>query len=179
MKPSGTTPRDVADPGSRQTDLYLAAEELGLDPFQHRDGVTTMICPTCGDRMAQSLAVQPGATAATCRNGCNTDGILKQLQAALAAGATTNGTGPKSEKPEPKKSGPVRIIVAESFATIRAERTSYIWKPRIPVGAPTLLVGREKLGKSTLTVELAAGIASPRQTARQDRRSSPCLAASW
>ena len=51
-----------------------------------------------------------------------------------------------------------RIIVAESFATIRAQRTRWLWQGRIPLGAPTLLVGREKLGKSTLTVRLAAEV---------------------
>ncbi len=49
-------------------------------------------------------------------------------------------------------------IVTESFADIRAERTRWLWQGRIPLGAPTLLVGREKLGKSTLTVALAAAI---------------------
>lgn len=51
-----------------------------------------------------------------------------------------------------------RVIVAESFASIRTERTSWLWAGRIPLKAPTLLVGREKLGKSTLTVALAAGV---------------------
>ena len=49
-----------------------------------------------------------------------------------------------------------RAVVVESFASIRAERTRWLWAGRIPLGAPTLLVGREKLGKSTLTNELAA-----------------------
>lgn len=53
-------------------------------------------------------------------------------------------------------SGLDRIIVAECFADIAAERTRWLWQGRIPLGAPTLLVGREKLGKSTLTNELAA-----------------------
>jgi hypothetical protein len=51
-----------------------------------------------------------------------------------------------------------RSITAESFADIRAERTRWLWQGRIPLGAPTLLVGREKLGKSTLTVALAAAV---------------------
>lgn len=49
-----------------------------------------------------------------------------------------------------------RQLTAESFAAIRAERTRWLWDGRIPLGAATLLVGREKLGKSTLTCELAA-----------------------
>ncbi len=51
-----------------------------------------------------------------------------------------------------------RVIVAQSFADIQAEPTRWLWKGRIPLRAPTLLVGREKLGKSTLTVALAAGV---------------------
>lgn len=59
-------------------------------------------------------------------------------------------------------SGLDRVIVAESFADIQAERTRWLWRGRIPLAAPTLLVGREKLGKSTLTVELAACVSRGR-----------------
>jgi AAA domain len=51
-----------------------------------------------------------------------------------------------------------RVIVAENFADIPAERTRWLWQGRIPLRAPTLLVGREKLGKSTLMVALAAEV---------------------
>ncbi len=51
-----------------------------------------------------------------------------------------------------------RTIIAESFAVIRTERPHWLWAGRIPLGSPTLLVGREKLGKSTLTVKLAAEV---------------------
>jgi hypothetical protein len=51
-----------------------------------------------------------------------------------------------------------RDLVAESFAAIPTERPRWAWAGRIPLGAPTLLVGREKLGKSTLTCALAAGV---------------------
>lgn len=49
-----------------------------------------------------------------------------------------------------------RAVLAESFAGIRAERARWLWAQRIPLGTATLLVGREKLGKSTLTCDLAA-----------------------
>lgn len=55
--------------------------------------------------------------------------------------------------------GPVgngRAVDAESFAAIRAEPARWLWSQRIPLGTASLLVGREKLGKSTLTAELAA-----------------------
>jgi AAA domain-containing protein/Toprim domain-containing protein len=51
-----------------------------------------------------------------------------------------------------------RELVAESYAAIPTERPRWAWAGRIPLGAPTLLVGREKLGKSTLTCALAAGV---------------------
>lgn len=49
-----------------------------------------------------------------------------------------------------------RVVIAESFSDIRTERTRWLWAGRIPLGTASLLVGREKLGKSTLTTELAA-----------------------
>jgi len=41
-------------------------------------------------------------------------------------------------------------------STIRPERTRWLWRDRVPLGAVTLLAGKQGLGKSTLTVELAA-----------------------
>ena len=49
-----------------------------------------------------------------------------------------------------------RTLAVSSYDTIRAERTRWLWDQRIPLGTVTLLVGREKLGKSTLCCELAA-----------------------
>jgi len=63
--------------------------------------------------------------------------------------AASNGSAPCSAPAG-------RAVSAESFAGIRAERTRWLWDQRIPLGTATLLVGREKLGKSTLTAELAA-----------------------
>jgi hypothetical protein len=49
-----------------------------------------------------------------------------------------------------------RTLTAESFHKVKAEATRWLWDGRIPLGTVTLRVGREKLGKSTLCVELAA-----------------------
>jgi hypothetical protein len=49
-----------------------------------------------------------------------------------------------------------RRLVAERFTDVTAEPTRWLWEGRMPLGTATLLVGREKLGKSTLSVELAA-----------------------
>jgi predicted ATP-dependent serine protease len=63
-------------------------------------------------------------------------------------------TGSTVVESEPDPDG--RMLIAQSFATVKAERTRWLWDGRIPLGTATLLVGRKKLGKSTLTVELAA-----------------------
>jgi hypothetical protein len=49
-----------------------------------------------------------------------------------------------------------RHVAADCFKSIKVEPTRWLWQDRVPLGTVTLLVGREKLGKSTLTVELAA-----------------------
>jgi hypothetical protein len=57
---------------------------------------------------------------------------------------------------EADRNGAARRLHAERFLEVRAEATRWLWDGRIPLGTATLLVGREKLGKSTLSVELAA-----------------------
>src|SRR5581483_4916468 len=43
-------------------------------------------------------------------------------------------------------------------AEIKPEQIRWLWKPRIPLGSITLLAGRQGLGKSTLTADLAAAV---------------------
>ncbi len=63
-----------------------------------------------------------------CRNGCDAGEVVRYLATPPTAVEPPNG----------------RAIVAESFATIRAERTRWLWQGRIPLRAPTLLVGQRK-----------------------------------
>jgi hypothetical protein len=70
-------------------------------------------------------------------------GCWDQLQAQLTAQLST-------------KAPDTSRVTVESFAEIHTRRTRWAWAGRIPLGSPTLLVGREKLGKSTLTCKLAA-----------------------
>jgi hypothetical protein len=49
-----------------------------------------------------------------------------------------------------------RTLRIESFAEVTVKPTRWLLDGRIPLGNATLLVGREKLGKSTLAIELAA-----------------------
>ncbi len=94
-----------------------------------------------------------GRLAVRCFGGCEEHAVLASLDvdrvlAELETPSTANGNG---AKPQARRS-----VTAESFAAIHAEPTRWLWDRRIPLGAATLLVGREKLGKSTLTAELAA-----------------------
>jgi hypothetical protein len=117
------------------------------------DGLWRAECPACvlyADGTARHLEIRErergGQARISCRNRateCDAAAIERTLANALS--------------PKPASSNG-RVIVAESFASIRTERTSWLWSGRIPLKAPTLLVGREKLGKSTLTVALAAGV---------------------
>lgn len=91
----------------------------------------------------------------------------QSLAADLAADRERrNGSGQARAEP---RGG--RAIVAETLAGIRAERARWLWAGRVPLGTATLLVGREKLGKSTLSVELAAQLS--RGTLEGDLRGDP------
>lgn len=51
-----------------------------------------------------------------------------------------------------------RVIHLARADSVRAERVRWAWDRRIPLGALSLLAGREGLGKSTLAVDLAAQV---------------------
>lgn len=136
-------------------DVFLAAGELSLDyTASARPGHWAMTCPVCAlytDGKPLTIACsepEPGESEGglrarlDCRTGCDSAEIERALAAALSSSSAGSRNG--------------RLVTAESFASIRAERTRWLWAGRIPLGAPTLLVGREKLGKSTFSNELAA-----------------------
>ena len=119
------------------------------------DGRTLADCPLCGqvvrvDLQGDRLAVQcfGGCDEAAVLGSLDGDRVTDQLRAQNAAGSRAHAPG--------RVRGGDRALAAESFALIQAERTRWLWDRRVPLGTATLLVGREKLGKSTLTVELAA-----------------------
>ncbi len=128
-----------------------ACRRLGLsyaaDPRQP-DGLWQAVCPLCavhsgGHALTIRESVRGAHVTVHCRNKCKPSSIVRHLDAI-------------SEPDPPAEDDGARRLIAQSFALIRAERTRWLWDRRIPLGAPTLLVGREKLGKSTLTNELAA-----------------------
>jgi len=96
--------------------------------------------------------------AACCYGGCTEHDVLEALDVDRileelgSPAANANGNG------RPRSRNGDRTVTAERFSAIAAERTRWLWDQRIPLGTGVLLVGREKLGKSTLTVELAAQV---------------------
>jgi hypothetical protein len=126
----------------------VTAADLGYHADEHSDQLWHARCPVCAPSIeGYTLVIREvvsGDARIFCTNGC----AEAEIEQALF------GT-PSSPKAAVKGA---RSIVSESFASIRAERTRWLWAGRIPLRAPTLLVGREKLGKSTLTVALAAGV---------------------
>jgi hypothetical protein len=137
------------------------------------------LCPDCGGKNAVYSTPEPGSTTKLCwtclttrypgfgtsENGngrppcekCGTTS-LERLLYEEASTKTHRVLCMKCAEPyiDAPKTDDGRVLAIESFAGIRAERTRWLWDGRIPLGAATLLVGREKLGKSTLTDELAA-----------------------
>jgi len=129
------------------------------------------ICPVC-ERTAY-LTLRGDDLLATCDSDCDeskllaaldTDAVRAELRVTCDHEEEPPERGERSyaelieaaQRPSRNGAGGRREIVAESFASIAAERTRWLWDRRIPLGCATLLVGREKLGKSTLTDELAA-----------------------
>jgi len=75
----------------------------------------------------------------------------------LATGHGVDNFAPPAARGDDQETvRPGSTLKAQSFQSIRAERARWLWEGRIPLGTATLLVGREKLGKSTLAAELAA-----------------------
>ena len=54
--------------------------------------------------------------------------------------------------------GTGRQMVPNVLSTVEPERVTWAWEQRIPVGAVTLLAGRQGLGKSTLLADLTAAL---------------------
>jgi hypothetical protein len=126
--------------------------DLGLTADECNEKLWTARCPLCAaatvgtEKRPLSIVEtkRDGPVRIECRNGCDRAEILRRLLAALPSEDSTGR------------------VVAESFARVRTEQTRWLWAGRIPLRAPSLLVGREKLGKSTLTVELAARLSRGR-----------------
>lgn len=121
-----------------------------LSGLTWRDGDRTLItCPLCRqgarvDLYGERLAVECFATCdeADVLAALNVDRVKTELRGANVAG---------DDKPRGRRS--LRFTPASA---IRPERTRWLWDGRVPLGTLSLLPGKQGLGKSTLTLELAA-----------------------
>lgn len=55
-----------------------------------------------------------------------------------------------------------RKLILQPYSEVKVEDTRWAWRDRIPLGALTLLAGRQGLGKSTLLASLAADLSCGR-----------------
>lgn len=90
---------------------------------------------------ARSVADRLGAARELVERGADPDSVVGDLVAAL-----------------PTRSSPVGAPVLVRLADVTPERVEWLWPGRIPLGKISLLDGDPGLGKSTLTVEVAAAV---------------------
>ncbi len=122
-------------------------------------------CPICGQAARVELRGGGKRIGTKCYGGCEEADVLEAadvegIRGELLERAQSSSGSRHADKRRRSANGSApddgRTIRAEDFASIRAEPTRWLWEGRVPLGTATLLVGREKLGKSTLTTELAA-----------------------
>jgi hypothetical protein len=80
----------------------------------------------------------------------------KARQAKHAAGVNGNGIGPAGAHGEPE----LTPEIGTPLSSVQPERVEWLWPGRIPRGKLSLLDGDPGLGKSVLTMDLAARVSS-------------------
>jgi hypothetical protein len=78
----------------------------------------------------------------------------KQLEESIASRAARNGKAGHSERSGDDDADPVPCVT--TLADVEVKPVEWFWKPWVPYRAVTLLDGDPGLGKSTLTLDLAA-----------------------
>ena len=75
---------------------------------------------------------------------------VEEVTAAVAAQPIDDATA--------NEDGKGRRLVLTDLAAVRPQPVRWLWQDRIPLGVPSLLGGKPKLGKSTLAYDLAAKV---------------------
>jgi len=136
-------PGDVSDlllQALRDRDLDYRCDERSPDIWHAQ-------CPACVGLTTSQFPLRITRSGShKCANGCDPARVGDLLAEELPSAETLDAAG--------RTNG--RVLSFESFLNVRAEAARWLWDQRVPLAACTLLVGREKLGKSTLTIELAA-----------------------
>ena len=122
-----------------------------------------MRCPAHGDWDA-SLSICPdddGRWLLACRSGCAFDAILAKL------GIEAHGFGPDADPPPTAREQALvdyrRDVPALTLlADVRPEPVRWLWPGRIPLGKLTVLDGNPGLGKSPISLDIAARVSTGR-----------------
>lgn len=110
-------------------------------PVAHENGAGPVYC---GAKMfVTRLEDGRGRYEPTCGHS------LDEVTAAVAAPPTVEATNGGANG---------RRLVLTDLARVRPKPVRWLWEERIPLGVPSLLAGKPKLGKSTLAYDLAAMI---------------------
>jgi hypothetical protein len=114
------------------------------------DGYRATDCPRCGQEVR--IDKHGDHFDFRCRGGCTDDELAPLLDPALMLelAASTNGNGAATEAS--------RRLVLTALAGVKPKPVRWLWQDRIPLGVPSLLAGKPKLGKSTLAYDLAAKV---------------------
>lgn len=75
---------------------------------------------------------------------------------------TQGNPTPKAIADERAKARPVRSLNVRSLDKVEAEEVEWLWPGRIPIGKPTVVLGRMGDGKSTFTTFVAATVTTGR-----------------
>ena len=151
------------------------------------DGGDSISLPVCIDGYWTDPPDGPGdwrdlrAVHADPDSTCTTEAIARALTSGRLAAPREEAPPPATELPaqraEPAEEVPVTTAPRPQSLTVRrassyVEReTDWLWKPRIPLGHITIIDGDPDLGKSTVTLDLAARVSTgepfPGETVRR------------
>lgn len=121
-------------------------------PKQRRDGATVATCPACSTVGALEVRkAAKGSTSLKCARKCPSTLIAAALGLDLNAHSSPDAR-PESRALEPDRATVVRV------ADVEREHVQWIWRGRLPLGKLAVLDGDPGLGKSTLTLGIAASV---------------------
>ena len=137
---------------------------MSADPLTWPDGDRTlMVCPRC--RQVARVDLYGERPAVTCFGGCAESAVLAAVDAdsitAEVRAAMANGQRPDREPraaSAARSTDPGRRVVLTPASAITPEPLRWLWRHRLPLRGLSLIAGEPGLGKSTLTVELAADV---------------------
>lgn len=129
------------------------------------NGHHVFLCPSC--RFEATLTeTDSGHVEVSCAKGCARGRIVDSLHSLVARGGTSSAgpEEPAADKNAADPSGTAQVspagrrVVLTPASAITPERLRWLWQHRLPLRGLSIIAGEPGLGKSTLTVELAAQI---------------------